>query len=226
MEAGEGHGSERIGSLTSKIVNSLRVVDSIPSEPPPNSGITGLAKRVRPESNSTGRQRGGTNVVTTPTRSPSVWQTDQAIRAALPSPVNSWLRANEVTELLTGADGQFEDAVLIGYGGAELSGLGGRLVAEALEVFETEALPASRQQLMPLIADLWEGTSHAQSSAVDLKLKFAGYCAMLQEYPADVAREAIERWDHREKWWPARNELRAECDRLNNWRAVTVRALA
>ena len=36
--------------------------------------------------------------------------------ALFPQSVNLWLKANQVVEEVYGADGQFEDAVVIGYG--------------------------------------------------------------------------------------------------------------
>ena len=92
--------------------------------------------------------------------------------------------------------------------------------------FDAAMTPAAKNDLLPAIAMLWEMTSHAESGGDNLKLKFAGMAQNLMEYPADVAFEAIQRWQDQEKWWPAWADLKTECDRLVHRRRVTRDALA
>jgi hypothetical protein len=142
------------------------------------------------------------------------------LAAQLTPPVRSWLLVHQKIETVRGEDGQFEDAVLLGYDGFPDfdTAADAAILAEAMT-------PATIQTLAPLLADLWEATSHAQSGGDNLKLKFAGYAKMLEEFPADVAVEAIERWSRREQWWPSRSQLLSEAQKLARWRSQTLEVL-
>jgi hypothetical protein len=213
----EERGLSQLGSPLSKIVSSLQVVDSTQDTPPNSSATGGSLSPARKASNSTGLQRGGRGAG----GKPSVYQHDRVAEAQLTLPVRSWLKDNEVVEIVHGEDGQFEEARLVRYeGDCDCVTDADRAVLDAAMV------PATDQQLVPLLATLWEMTSHAQSGGDNLKLKFRGFARLLQQdYPADVAVEAIQRWQDREKWWPSWAELKGECDRLANWRRVTREAL-
>ena len=136
-------------------------------------------------------------------------------------PVRSWLRANEVLEIVHGADGQFEDAALVRYEGyPDCVTDGDRAVLDAAMV------PATDQQIIPMLAMMWERMSRPASQGDNLKMKFAGTARDLQrEFPADVTMEALERILRRETWFPSWAILLAECQRLNRWRRITREAL-
>lgn len=147
---------------------------------------------------------------------------DAALVTALPPSVSSWLTANEITKLVFGEDGQFEDAVLLGY---NLEIEASADVDVAAMMLNEAMVPAKRNDNLKALALLWEMTSHAESVSHDhLMLKFSGYAQKLMAYPADVALEAIEKW--RGQWWPAWSQLEDECAHLVSWRRRTRDALA
>ena len=139
--------------------------------------------------------------------------------AQLPLSVRSWISKNEIVENRVGADGQYEESVLVRYA-EQYDGD----PQEALDIFDAHMQPGERNKLLAEIAMLWEMTSHANSGGDDMKLKFSGYCSLLMDYPADVAMETLKR-ARRFKWFPSGSELAEIADRLVRWRRVTRDAL-
>ena len=219
-ERRSGEGFRKIGALLPQVSNMPENGASM-SAPKSSSLETTTLPRGRPLPTST--PAGGRGVATRSSLPPSVWQNDRAMTAQFKPSVRSWLTANQVVEVVTGDDGQFESTVLIRYNGQLAPGPD---VDEALVIIEVEMRPADENEITLRIGLLWEMTSHPQSGGDNLILKFSGYSHFLMDYPADVAFEAIDRIESREKWFPSKSELKAECDRLVRWRRVTRDALA
>ena len=215
----EGQGFQKIGGPTMKIVKSLESMIAPSNQQHTNSVISGTPHQARKGSNLTGTLHGGTSVVTTRSGPPSVWQTDQMLVASFPPSVSLWLRANEEVETVIGADGQFEEARLLGYGGKVCPN------ADAAGMIAASMVPLSRADTLKELAGLKALTKSRAEQGADLKLMLAGFAARLDEFPADVVLEACRRWGNRETFFPAWAELRAECQQLVRWRWLTAEAL-
>lgn len=76
--------------------------------------------------------------------------------------------------------------------------------------------PCSRDGALRELTKLRLGCVPQHLSPDELALQTADYAATLTRYPADVVREAVDRWPEEERgaWWPAKGELIALLDRI------------
>jgi len=135
--------------------------------------------------------------------------------AQLPLSVRSWIRENEIVENRVGADGQYEESVLVRYAEPYPGD-----PQAAVDIFDAHMRPGERNALLAELAMLWAMSSHAQSPGDDMTLVFSGRASLLMDYPADVAFETLKR-ARRFKWFPSWSELTEIADRLVRWRRVT-----
>lgn len=204
----EERGSQPIGNLTSKIVNSLGRSASTPTPNLPSSATSGAASPAPAASRSTGQALSATTA------------------------------GASIASALEGRDAEKADRALLALlRPLERSSLAPKLTSDfEVEGFrQTGAIPAAaRQQLTAAVTAMIRpcGKSTAAKEALrclsltvsrerdgaDLSLMAAALSDELSEFPADVVATAFRKWARREKWWPSLSEIRDECLRLSRVR--------
>lgn len=213
----EERGFRQIGNLTNKIVNSLGVTDMTPTSSDQSSATTGSGLAEKPAVNSIGRRRGGINAVTTRNTPPSVYKTDQALEVSLPEPLRTWLRS------MANYDA---DHHVISYAPIEpKTDAGLEMMAEARNMISEFLLPAPKAVILKALAKLRLSCISRAQHDDDSKLQRAVYVDDLQEFPADVVKEACTRLGRTEDWFPPLHKVRDECQHLVRWRRATAKAL-
>lgn len=217
-EIPEERGFQAIGSQVPKIVSSLKVSASMPTNLRQSSGTTGAQCLARKGSSSTGRALTATDVARLldgdePAR------TDKAILASLPPSLASSLRERrrEMIDPVYGFDSEF-CGYEIGTVSAEDLQAGQALVRAAIQRCDRQTVASELTRMRAL-------TKARQLTDDDAAVTVAAYAEELSQYPADIVRAACRSWTRREPWWPSWAELKAELDRLARRRKALFAAL-
>jgi hypothetical protein len=99
-----------------------------------------------------------------------------------------------------------------------------RLDGELIEALEAANAPADPDDVTKELARLKIGTIGRAMDGVDLEAWLIVVGEELEEFPADVIRDACRKWMRREKWSPSVAELRDECQRTARRRKLMLAA--
>jgi hypothetical protein len=200
--------SQTIGSLTSKLANSLEATASTPTPSPRDSETTGLPSRALTAANSTGRQLGAIGAVgplLTALQGADAWRSDKALLASLPPQIARSL-ASRVSE----------DFDVIGYDlkpGCALAE-----IRAALAIVEAACEPAPVKIVIQELARLNSVTQSREREGTDLEAHYVGMAEGLSDFPADVIRDGCRSYAKCEKWRPSLSEIREYCWHRNRVR--------
>jgi hypothetical protein len=215
-----------IGDLAPRIVNSLRVSDSIPNELPPNTATTGSGLPVPRDSSSIGRQPSATDAgrsLTVPeamrTNDPEA--VDRAILASLPPSVASTLQPTfrEFTDRY-GWNEEFA-----GYHIPANVLVPRQDINTAKALVEQHLQPAPSPLIKQELARLRVSTKSRAESDDDLAMGFQVLAEECSEYPADVVVWALRSWARMETFYPSLAEIRERLQRGVQRRRAMAKAL-
>ncbi len=212
----EGSGLIPVGSLTSKIADTLTVSDSPTATSEPCAPISSRGSLTAPEDRKLGL--GGAHpkvpgAIGVGARRNETAINNLALVASWPPPVQSWIGSAAILSY----DDDYNLSGVRWPDHVPLTPTGQKLAAAALVSTRKALEPADDTEIIMSLARLRVSCASRNLDADDMQATLGVYADELANYPADVIRDACKRMG-REKWFPALGEVLAVCDRLVLWR--------
>ena len=143
-------------------------------------------------------------------------ETDKAIREIWRQRLGRWPAESSVPRYSDhGYEGERVTAI-------EPAPFGDGILAEALLV---ATRPASPETVTSALARLRAVTAHRKTDGMDAEAWFTAVADELENYPADVVRQACRDDGREEKWLPSLKDLILRCDRAVRYRRLLRKAL-
>ena len=206
-------GSAPIGSLTSKITSSLRIVDGTGSASPMKPRSSDPATSPMPRSTPTGTPPGGTGS-SEPMTSPGAMAVVAGDLQRDPGRLLKLLATSLLASrwVTTDTDGYGMDVQPIGYELVKPISDDDRM--QLLAIVEKQLEPARPEMVVAELARVRALTVSRDQSTHDLELVAAAYAVELRQYPAEVVKQVLRAWPRSHRFWPALAELIEPMDRM------------
>lgn len=89
-------------------------------------------------------------------------------------------------------------------------------IKTAIAVIDKHSQPMPPEPLGMMIANVYALTKRKASDEMTLNIAIEAYMSKLEQYPADIVHEVLNKWPDQSKWWPSWHELKQEIDWRNS----------